>query len=160
MALTLLPRALDWAGPRNVSEIGQLLQWIWAEGFKIIYLEKSSVLIFQRVPFFVFLTMLTIEHIANRLPRSFYHLLRPHMFVFKLPVGSYHTISPEMQKVDPHNNLMMRQSACCLYCPDGVDTKLQGIKQPGSTHIWELRARWRWLFYPNLWIERALSFPW
>ena len=104
--------------------------------------------------------MLTIEHIGNRMPRSFYHLLRPHMFVFKLPVGSYHTISPEMQKVDPHNNLMMRQSACCLYCSDGVDTKLQGIKQPGSSDIWEIRARWRWLSYPDLWIGRALSFPW
>ena len=52
MALTLLPRALDWAGSGNVS--GQLLQWILAEGVEIKYSENVSALIFKKILFRVF----------------------------------------------------------------------------------------------------------
>ena len=62
MALTLLPRALDWAGSGNVSENWSTLQWILAEGVEIKYSENVSALIFKRILFRVFVY---IESITN-----------------------------------------------------------------------------------------------
>ena len=80
--------------------------------------------------------------------------------------NSFTEACTELFKGDQGRSIAFSQLAheITLYCLDEIYTELRGIIDLGlqcihcvdSTHIWKTRARWRWLFYPELWIGRAL----